>query len=153
MRFNPFAALLPLALTLASANASSAEPRDPARLPPAALECVAGDLRTANPEFRAGGLEPAWTLELDGAQCLAFSVQDTGVLVFAALPETMAVMKAGGALYGVRTRTHELQIGIERRNCPGVSNGSVTTHTVTIRLNGQEYRGCGGALADAGEQD
>ena len=135
MRSSLPAIFLCIATAVASANALSAG------------ECVKVD--TANPEFRATGSEPAWTLELGGGRCVTFAVPGTDVLVFAALPEPMQVMKAGGALYGVQNKAHQLQIGIERRNCSGDLNGAYTTHTVSVRLNGQEYRGCGGAPTGA----
>ena len=144
MRSSSSAALFSLSIAVASANAFSAEPREPNRHPLRALECVSATINPANLEFRATGLEPAWTLELGGGRCLVFAVPGTDVVVYAPLPESMQVMKAGGALYGVQTPAHALQIGIERRNCSGDLNGAYTTHTVSVRLNGQEYRGCGG---------
>ena len=147
MRSSPSVALLSLAIAVASANAWSADPREPDRQSLRSVECVS--ISPAHPEFRATGLEPAWTLELAGGQCVTFAVPGTDVLVSAALPEPMQVMKAGGALYGVQNTAHQLQIGIERRNCPGDPNGVYATHTVSVRLNGQEYRGCGGAPTGA----
>ena len=149
MRSSSSSVFLSVAIALVTTSALSAEPREPDRHPLRALECVSATISTANLEFRATGLEPAWTLELGGGQCLTFAVPGTDVLVSAALPEPMQVMKAGGALYGVHTQAHALQIGIERRNCPGDLNGAYTTHTVSVRLNGQEYRGCGGEPSGA----
>ena len=149
MRSSPASLLLSVAIAVASANAFSADPREPDGQPLHALECVSASISPSHPEFRATGLEPAWTLELGGGRCVTFAVPGTDVLVIAALPEPMQVMKAGGALYGVQTKAHQLQIGIERRNCAGAPNGAYTTHTVSVRLNGQEYRGCGGAPTGA----
>ena len=149
MRSSPSSVLLSVAIALVTTNALSAEPGDPDRHPLRALECVGANVSPSHPEFRATGLEPAWTLELGGGRCVTFAVPGTDVLVFAALPEPMQVMKAGGALYGVQNKAHQLQIGIERRNCPGDLNGAYTTHTVSVRLNGQEYRGCGGTPTGA----
>lgn len=148
MRSSLSAALLTIAIAVASPNALSAEP---GRHPLHSLECVKGSRTTAHLEFRAAGREPAWTLEFDGGRCLTFAVHGADLIVFATPPEAMRLVNAGGALYGLHTPAHELQIGIERKNCLRDVNGAFTTHTVTIRLDGREYRGCGGARAGSGE--
>src|SRR6185436_1054090 len=70
-------------------------------------------------EFRAAGLAPRWTLELAPGECLHFIDHDAATLISAVMPVSLSDVRSGGLLYGVHSATHELQVGIDRRSCPG----------------------------------
>jgi len=55
---------------------------------------------------------------------------------------------AGVTIYDVTTEAHRLTITIREAVCQDSMSGEVMTHTVTIVLDGTEYRGCGRVLGD-----
>jgi putative lipoprotein len=110
----------------------------------------AGDLplnEAAQPdlEFRAFGFEPRWLFDLDSRGGIRFTVENGAPFI---LPARGPILDSGrsGIVYGTRTETNEMLAEIVESSCLDATSGKRLTHTVTIRLNGREYRGCGAAL-------
>jgi putative lipoprotein len=50
---------------------------------------------------------------------------------------------AGATIYDATTTEHRLTIKIRQEVCHDSMSGEEMTHTVTVVLDGTEYRGCG----------
>ena len=53
---------------------------------------------------------------------------------------------AGTTIYDATTEAHRLTINIRQDVCHDTMSGEEMTHTVTVVLDGKEYRGCGRTL-------
>ncbi|MGQ0640459.1 MAG: COG3650 family protein [Gemmatimonadaceae bacterium] len=99
------------------------------------------DARRRGVDFRAIGQEPGWMVEID---------HETSIYVLADYGEKKVTTpvpaprdSAGTTIYNVRTEAHHLTIRIQLVACADAMSGEQMTHTVTINLDGTEYRGCG----------
>jgi putative lipoprotein len=57
---------------------------------------------------------------------------------------------AGTTIYEASTEATRLTIHIREAACHDAMSGEAMTHSVTMILNGTEYRGCGRYLGDRG---
>lgn len=57
---------------------------------------------------------------------------------------------AGATIYSATTEAHSLTITIRHEVCHDAMSGEEMTHTVTVMLDGTEYRGCGRYLTARG---
>lgn len=96
-------------------------------------------------DVRAVGHTPDWTFELDRAGKMSFATDRADPVVLTTAPLPTDPPGAGGVIYGVRNEAQELIAEIASAGCTDAKSGQLLTHYVTIRLNGQEYRGCGTA--------
>ena len=94
-------------------------------------------------EFRAVGYDPLWLLEVDGRGVVRFSVDGENADVQLSAKGLILGTRSSGVVYGSRTDAHELLAEIAEVTCLDAVSGSHLTHTVTIRLDAREYRGCG----------
>ena len=93
-------------------------------------------------DFRAAGYEPAWLFELEQRGGIRF-VADGRTTVVPPVREFVGNVAHGGIIYGARTDTQELLAEIVQLSCADAVSGERLSHTVTIRLDGHEYHGCG----------
>ncbi len=102
------------------------------------------DARNRGIDFRAIGQEPGWLAEIDDGKTIHV-LADYGekkVTTRAPAPRD----SAGVRIYDVRTEGNRLTIRIRTAACADVMSGEQMTHTVTVKLHGTEYRGCGRSL-------
>ena len=92
--------------------------------------------------FRAVGQEPGWLLEIDSEKEIRFSydyAQQT-----ATTPVPQPTDSAGAQVWHATAEGTDLRIVILPAPCQDVMSGQPYPATVTVTLNGQAYRGCGG---------
>ena len=94
-------------------------------------------------EFRAIGQEPGWSLEINESGRVDF-VTDYGGRSYA-FDDAERMPESGRALttYRARSAGHALEVVVEDRPCSDTMSGEAFEATVTIRLDDEEYRGCG----------
>jgi uncharacterized membrane protein len=98
-------------------------------------------------DFRAVGYEPRWKFELDRQGGIRFGVDGSAAVVVASAPQLNLSTRPAGVIYGARTETHDFVAEIVEMTCWDAVVGERLTHSVTIRVNGREYHGCGKAVA------
>ena len=93
-------------------------------------------------DFRAAGSDPSWLFELQRAGSVRFVAEGHTIVVSAARDFFVSAAHRG-VIYGAHSDTRELVADIVEIACSDAISGERLTHTVTIRLNGREYHGCG----------
>jgi putative lipoprotein len=96
-------------------------------------------------DFRAVGQEPGWILELDEGRWLRFVGNYGELTMFGESPEA-APAPDGGVSYRLRDGGRELLATIRELPCQDAMSGESFSHTVAIRLDETELRGCGRPL-------
>jgi uncharacterized membrane protein len=94
-------------------------------------------------DISAAGYGPDWTFRLDHEGRLTFSSERARALVLMAAPAAGGIGGAGGLVYGAQSEAHQLVAEIAAASCTDGKSGEHLTHRVTIRFQGEEYRGCG----------
>lgn len=98
-------------------------------------------------DFRALGNEPGWTLELVGDDTIIFShfYDKINKYVFIKpVPEVDQVVRK--TVYKVKNKEHELSVTISGTPCQDSMSGESFESSVTVRLDGKLFNGCGKAL-------
>ncbi|HEX5819432.1 MAG TPA: META domain-containing protein [Gemmatimonadales bacterium] len=93
--------------------------------------------------FRAHGNEPFWGLEITRTT-LTFRTPDGRPVT---LPSPRPTLAAGSRRYAARGDGHDLAATVTDRICTDDMSGMPYPSTVTVVLDGREYRGCGGEPA------
>jgi uncharacterized membrane protein len=97
-------------------------------------------------DFRARGNEPGWHMEITASEKILF-VGDYGNNKYAFdSPEPSVDEQARTTTYKAQDAQHDLSILLEGRPCQDTMSGEPFDTTVTVILDGREYRGCGKAL-------
>jgi len=97
-------------------------------------------------DFRAVGNEPGWYLEIRRGNIIVF-VGNYGQSRYQfATPAPFSDQQARKTTYRVDDGGHDLMIVIEGRRCHDSMSGEALESTVTVTLDGKNYRGCGRAL-------
>ncbi len=96
-------------------------------------------------DFRAAGQEPFWRLEIAKGKEIRFT-QVGKVDAVTPVPEPVTNRESGARSYHAVTEANDLRVIIEPTPCTDAMSGKPFETTVTITLNGQTYRGCGGPL-------
>lgn len=94
-------------------------------------------------EFRAVGHDPRWFLEVDGKGAAHLSMAGGGGIVHVSTRGFGVGPRSSGLIYGAVTETRAFVAEIVEIDCLDAISGERLTHTVTIRLDSREYRGCG----------
>jgi heat shock protein HslJ len=97
----------------------------------------------ADEPFRARGNEPFWNLELTRDK-LTFRTMD-GATVNTPAPRPEPV--TGGVRHAARTEAHQVVATVMDRPCTDNMSGMPYPSSVTVVVDGKEYRGCGGEPA------
>ena len=100
-------------------------------------------------EFRAIGQEPGWMLEIDHEKSI-YLLADYGEKKVT-MPVAAPRDSAGVTIYDAKTEAHRLTVRIQTIVCHDTMSGEEMTHTVTVILDGTEYRGCGRSLRAGSE--
>ncbi len=102
--------------------------------------------RLSGVDFRAVGQEPGWLLDVDdGERIVLLAAYGSERYVFpASAPEVDRA--AATTTYRAAAGGHELVVLIEERLCHDGMSGEPYESTVSVRLDGEELRGCGRAL-------
>ncbi|NOR79651.1 MAG: hypothetical protein GQ529_02275 [Methyloprofundus sp.] len=98
-------------------------------------------------DFRALGNEPGWTLELVGDDTIIFShfYDKINKYVFIrSAPEVDQVARK--AVYKAKNEEHELSVTISGTPCQDSMSGESFESSVTVRLDGKLFNGCGKTL-------
>ena len=106
-----------------------------ADVPPHALEPD-----TLDATFRAHGNEPFWGLEISRT-AITFRTPDEPPLV---LPSPAPELAKGHRRYATRGDGHQLAATVADRICSDGMSGLPYPSSVTVVVDGREYRGCGG---------
>ncbi len=102
-------------------------------------ECTTGD--DAAQVFRATGNEPSWVLEMDDQEMTLLT--DFGETRLAA-PTPVPQATNDGKTYVATVGGKSLSVIISPRPCTDTMSGMPYPNTVTVRLDGETLRGCGG---------
>ncbi len=95
--------------------------------------------------FRALGQEPFWRLDIDGGNHIRFErLGETPVVT--PVPEAQTAEISGARTYHAINEANDLRLVIEPVPCTDTMSGQSFETTVTVTLNQQDYRGCGGPL-------
>jgi uncharacterized membrane protein len=97
-------------------------------------------------DFRAVGQEPGWLLDVDEGRTLRY-VGDYGETRVAAHAPPPGIGTDGTRTWRARAASRELVVVARPTPCHDAMSGAAFTHTVTVRLDGREVRGCGQATA------
>ncbi len=98
-------------------------------------------------EFRALGQEPFWSLDLDEGREIRFTGDLGQTRVVTPAPEPARDAASGTITYTARTEAHELVLVVREAPCQDVMSGHHFPYTVTVRLDGKSFEGCGRTLA------
>jgi len=103
------------------------------------------DARRRGVVFRGIGQEPGWMLEVfpDHIQYVGDYGQQT--LRFSRTSDSVDT-SAGRFIYRGQTESHRMSAVIEKTPCTDVMSGESFSHTVTLRLDGKAFDGCGRVL-------
>jgi putative lipoprotein len=96
-------------------------------------------------DFRAIGQEPGWVLEIDREKQMYLLADYGEKKVYTPVPAPRD--SAGTTIYDARTDAHRLTVTIRAAVCHDSMSGEEMTHSVTVRLDGKEYQGCGRVLS------
>ncbi len=101
-------------------------------------------------DFRAVGQEPGWVVEIDhqGGMHLLTDYGETRILV----PSTpdRVVESANTRSYTVTADSHDIRVVIVDERCEDPMSGESLPNTVTLRLDGRDYAGCGTSIESLG---
>jgi membrane-bound inhibitor of C-type lysozyme/uncharacterized membrane protein len=104
------------------------------------------DAKLRGVDFRAIGNEPGWNLEIIQREKIVF-VGNYGQDRYEFInPERSSDQQARSTVYSVRNDQHQLSVMIVGRLCHDTMSGEALESTVTVILNGKQYRGCGKPL-------
>jgi uncharacterized membrane protein/uncharacterized lipoprotein YbaY len=101
-------------------------------------EC--GVVGAADETFRAHGNEPFWALEITRTT-LTFRTPEGQPIT---LPSPRPELAGGSRRYAARGDGHDLVATVTDRACTDDMSGMPYPSTVTVALDGRDYRGCGG---------
>lgn len=96
-------------------------------------------------DFRAVGNEPGWYLEIRHESIRYVGDYGSTSHIFPKPQQTVAT-SSNQTTYLTRDAENELNVQIEGKQCHDTMSGEEFESTVTIRLNGTIYLGCGRAL-------
>ena len=99
-------------------------------------------------DFRAVGQEPGWILDLDEGHWLRYVGNYGSLTLFTDAPVAEPAPD-GGVIYRLRDGGRELTATLRELPCQDVMSGESFSHTVAIRFEESELRGCGRPLMSA----
>ena len=97
-------------------------------------------------DFRAVGQEPGWLLEIRNAREMRLITDYGADTAVTPVPPAQSDSTTGARTYHAVTEAHDLLVLIQPTACNDVMSGESYETTVTITLDGRDYRGCGGPL-------
>ena len=103
------------------------------------------DAKLRGVDFRALGNEPGWVLEI-GPDAIVFEYDYGAKRTRFPLPVPQVDTAKRRTVYAVRAEAHDLSIVLEGKECHDSMSGDGFEVTVTVTLDGREFRGCGHAL-------
>jgi heat shock protein HslJ len=98
------------------------------------------ELDTLDQTFRAHGNEPFWGLEISRT-AITFRTPDDPLLT---LPSPAPALVTGRRRYTTRGDGHQLTATVADRVCTDGMSDMTYPSSVTVVVDGREYRGCGG---------
>jgi len=101
------------------------------------------DARLRGIDFRAVGETPAWILEIDRGDSVYLVLEGRAAPMI--LPRPVASFDPEGdqTFYRARSKSHVLLVTVHGDRCDRPMEGERALNLVTIRLDGQEFEGCG----------
>jgi len=95
--------------------------------------------------FRAVGNEPGWHLEITPSEKTVF-VTDYGEFQHSVnTPQPVTDQNTRKTTYNVENAEHDLTVEILGQSCEDTMSGEIFEATVTVKLDGKTYKGCGKA--------
>ena len=101
------------------------------------------EARLLGADFRAVGVEPTWSLEIDSGRQMRFLIEGASEVI-TPVPEPVRTDSTTG--YQATAAGHEIDVTIMERGCPNPRLGPGLTHTVKLTVDGFPYLGCGRML-------
>jgi hypothetical protein len=98
-------------------------------------------------DFRALGQEPGWQLEIRKGLGIRFQYDYGDKQAVTPMPRAETDPQSGDRSYHAVTETNDLQVVIQPKRCADTMSGKPFPATVTVTLDGREFRGCGNELA------
>ncbi len=105
---------------------------------------VWAEARRRGVDFRAVGQEPGWHLEITHGERIRF-VYAYGERE-AVTPAPEPTVDNSARVYHAETEAHDLTVTITDAPCTDAMSGEAFEQTVTVRLGGRAYHGCGRSL-------
>lgn len=96
--------------------------------------------RMLGAEFRATGVEPAWSLEIDDGQRMRFLIEGSSEVI---VSTPHATRNGTSTSYRATSVGHAISATIDAQPCTVAVLGPGLTHTVTLTVDGFPYVGCG----------
>jgi membrane-bound inhibitor of C-type lysozyme len=104
------------------------------------------DAKLSGVSFRAVGNEPGWHLEITPSEKTVF-VTDYGELQHSVVTAQLVTeQNTRTTTYDVGNAEHDLTVEIQGQSCEDTMSGETFEATVTVKLDGKTYKGCGKAL-------
>jgi putative lipoprotein len=97
-------------------------------------------------EFRAVGQEPGWTLDLDQGRWLRFIGGYGATWILTPAPAPVRDSALGSVTYTAQADGHTLVATIREAPCQDIMSGERFSHTVTVRADERDVKGCGRPL-------
>jgi uncharacterized membrane protein len=97
-------------------------------------------------DFRGTGNEPVWHLEITLGQDIVFVTRADGSTHRFTTPEPVVDPAARTSSYSAHQGKHWITIRLEGKRCIDSITGQQYEVAATVRLDGQQYDGCGRAL-------
>jgi len=96
-------------------------------------------------DFRAVGQEPGWHLELYTGKEMRLTYAYGERTAVTPMPAPTTDAASGSQTFHAVTGANDLLVVIERKPCLDAMSGNPFPATVTVTINGETLRGCGGA--------
>ncbi len=93
-------------------------------------------------DFRGVGQEPGWLVDVDLDRQVRW-IGSYGEVRFATPPPDTVEVSEDSVIWRVVTDEHELTVEVRSRPCRDAMSGRPFSHSVRVRVDGEELTGCG----------
>lgn len=101
---------------------------------------------TRSHDIRASGHGPGWQLELVRGDSIRMQLDSGGTVVTTPDGRETVLAGSGARMVRVITDAHDMGVMMEPAACIDATSGDTLPLTVTVLLDGERYRGCGGPV-------
>jgi putative lipoprotein len=105
------------------------------------------EARIRGVDFRAAGHDPVWFAEIADGGDMSLAAEDTGEKLVVESPRATRDRATGRIAYRAgKGAESDAAVFVESKGCTDRATGATFPMTVTMRLGGRDYRGCGRPL-------
>ena len=105
------------------------------------------EARLLGVEFRAIGQEPGWVLDIHQGHSIDYTGDYGSTRIIVPAPEPTRDSVTGTVTYRAQSEGHAVDVIIREAPCADVMSGEEFTHSVAVRVDQREVKGCGRTLA------